>query len=333
MRFANPQYLFLLLVPPALALLALYGVTKKKAILKSFADEGMWPEILLGRSEVRARLKIGLFLAATLLFALCLLGPRWGFHWEEVKRRGVDIVIALDTSQSMLSEDVQPSRLERAKREVYDLIDMLRDDRIGLVVFSGGAFLQCPLTLDYGACMMFLDYVDTTVVPQQGTNLAGAIRKSVDAFDDLERSSKAIILISDGGNLKGDPLTAAKEAKKRGIRIYTIGIGREDEESPIPLPGGGLKYDGGKMVTTRLEDKALKEIALATGGAYVRSVTGDLDLEKIYYEDIHKNLEKRQLETTRRKRWEERFQWPLLLAAFLLFAEALIGERRRDASA
>jgi Ca-activated chloride channel family protein len=333
MRFANPQYLFLLLVPPALALLAFYGAARRKAILKRFADEGMWSEIVLGRSEARAGLKTGLFIAATLLLTLCLLGPRWGFHWEEVERRGVDIVIALDTSKSMLSEDVQPSRLERAKREIYDLINMLRDDRIGLVVFSGGAFLQCPLTLDYGACMMFLDYVDTTVVPQQGTNLARAIIKSVEAFDDLERSSKAIILISDGGNLKGDPLAAAKEAKKKGIRIYSIGIGREDEQTPIPLPEGGLKYDGGKMVTTRLEDEALKEIALTTGGAYVRSVTGDLDLEKIYYEDIHKNLEKRQLETTRRKRWEERFQWPLLLAAILLFAEALIGERRKDASA
>jgi Ca-activated chloride channel family protein len=179
---------------------------------------------------------------------------------------------------------------------------------------------------------MLLDHADTTVIPQKGTNLAEAIRKSVSAFDDIERGSKAIILISDGGNLIDDPIEAAKEAKEKDIKIYTIGIGKENEQTPIPLPTGGLKYNEGKMVTTRLEDETLQEIALVTGGVYVRSVTGDLDLEKIYYEDIHKKLEKREFQSSRRKRWKERFQWPLLLAAALLFAEALIGERRKDAT-
>lgn len=333
MKIANSQYFFLLLLLPAMALFVVYGAARKRADLNKFVSETMRPHVVLGYSSLRYRLKVALFMAAALLLVLCLLGPRWGFHWEEIKRRGVDIVIALDTSDSMLSKDVKPSRLERAKREVYDLINMLRGDRVGLVVFSGGAFLQCPLTLDYGACLMLLDYVDTTVVPQKGTSLAGAIEKAVEAFDDMERSSKAIILISDGGNLVGDPLGAARRAKEKGIKIYAIGIGREDEEVPIPLPDGGLKYSGGKMVTTRLEDKVLKDIALATGGVYVRSVTGDLDLEKIYFEEINKKMEKRELETTRRKRWEERFQWPLILAIGLLFAEALIGERRRDAAA
>ncbi|UCD59230.1 MAG: VWA domain-containing protein [Candidatus Hydrogenedentota bacterium] len=269
-------------------------------------------------------------MAAILFLALCLLGPRWGFHWEEVKRRGVDLVIVLDTSDSMLSRDVKPSRLERAKREVYDLIRMLRGDRVGLVVFSGGAFLQCPLTMDYGACLMFLDYVDTTVVPQKGTNLGEAIRTAVDAFDDIERSSKAILLISDGGNLQGDPLAAAREAELSGIKIYTIGIGREDEEVPIPVSGGGFKYSEGKLVTTKLEDEILRDVAISTGGIYVRSVTGDFDLEKIYNEEIHTKMERRELESGRRKRWEERFQWPLFAAAALLIAEALVGERKRD---
>ncbi len=333
MKIANPQYFVLLLLLPALGLLIAYGAARKRADLRKFISEAMRPQVVLGYSSLRYGLKIVCLLAAVLFLVLCLLGPRWGFRWEEIKRRGVDIVIALDTSDSMLSRDVKPSRLERAKREVYDLINMLRGDRIGLVVFSGGAFLQCPLTLDHGACLMFLDYIDTTVVPQKGTNITGAIQKAVDAFDDMERSSKAIILISDGGNLVGDPLSAAREAKRKGIKIYAIGIGREDEEAPIPLREGGLKYNKGKMVTTRLEDRALKDIALATDGVYVRSVTGDLDLEKIYYEEIHKKMEKRELESTRRKRWEERFQWPLILAVCLLFAEALIGERRRNAAA
>ena len=333
MKIANPQYLYLLLLLPAIALLAIYGAARKKADLRRFVSEAMQPHVVLGQSSLKSGIKIGLFLAAILLLVLSLLGPRWGFHWEEIKRQGVDIVVALDVSDSMLSRDVDPSRLERAKREVYDLLGMLKGDRIGLVVFSGGAFLQCPLTLDYSACMMLLDYADTTVVSHKGTNLADAIRESVAAFDDIERSSKAIILISDGGNLVDDPMAAAAEAKEEGIKIFAIGIGREDEEVPIPLPTGTLKYIEGKMVTTRLEDKLLQDIALATGGAYVRSVTGDLDLEKIYYENINTKMEKREFQSARRKRWEERFQWPLLLAATLLFAEAIIGERRRDVQA
>jgi len=333
MKIANPQYLVLLLLVPAMALLAFYGAARKRADLRRFASETMRPYVVLGYSAPRSGLKAGLFLAAMLFLILCLLGPRWGFYWEEVKRQGVDIVVALDTSYSMLSTDVEPSRLERAKREIYDLVNMLRGDRIGLVVFAGGAFMQCPLTLDYGACMMLLDYIDTSVVPQKGTNLAEAIRTAVGAFDNLKRSSKAIILISDGGNLIGDPMDAAREAKKKGVKIFTIGIGRKEGQTPIPLPEGGLKYKDGRMVTTRLEDKILQDVALETGGAYVRSVTGDLDLEKIYYEDIHKKMEKRELKSTRRKRWEERFQWPLLLAAVLFFAEMLMGERRRDAAA
>ncbi len=333
MKIANPQYFFLLLALPAMALLIAYGTARKRADLNRFVSEAMRPHVVLGYSGFRNRLKIALFMTAALFIVLSLLGPRWGFHWEEIKRKGVDIVIALDTSDSMLSKDVEPSRLERAKREVYDLIHMLRGDRVGLVVFSGGAFLQCPLTLDYGACLMLLEHIDTTVVPQKGTSLASAIDKAVEAFDDMQRSSKAIILISDGGNLAGDPVEAARRAMRKGIKIYAIGVGREGEETPIPLNDGRLKYSRGKMVTTRLEDKTLKDIALATGGVYVRSITGDLDLEKIYLKEIHEKMEKRELESTRRKRWEERFQWPLIVAVALLFAEALIGERRKDAVA
>ncbi|GAB4346231.1 MAG: VWA domain-containing protein [Candidatus Abyssubacteria bacterium] len=333
MRFANPHYIYLFLVLPPVAMAILYGLARKRKALLRFASETMLAQIVAGYSVRRRNLKIAALLLSLFFLVIALLGPRWGFHWEEVKRRGVDIVIVLDTSDSMLSQDVKPSRLERSKREVYDLIKMLKGDRVALVVFSGNAFLQCPLTLDYGACLMFLDYIDTNIVPQEGTNLEAALRKAIDAFDDLERSSKAIIVISDGGNLQGDPLAAAREAREKGIKIYTIGVGREDEATPIPLPGGGFKYDNGLMVTTKLEDNVLQDIALAGDGLYVRSVTGDLDLESIYYDEINQNMEKRELETTRRKRWEERFQWPLFLATTLLLAEALIGERQRYAAA
>ena len=333
MKFAYPQLIYLFLFLPAFAVIIMYGAARKRSELNRFVSEKMLPRVVSGYSAFRRNLKSVLFMTAAFFLVLSVLGPRWGFHWEEIRRKGVDIVIALDTSDSMLSQDVKPSRLERAKREVYDLINMVKGDRVGLVVFSGSAFIQCPLTLDRGAFLMFLDYIDTTLVPQKGTNLAEAIMKSVAAFDTMERSSKAIILISDGGNLQGDSLAAAHDAKTKGIKIYTIGIGREDEETPIPLSTGGFKYKDGKMVTTKLEDKTLRDIALATGGIYVRSVTGDLDLEKIYYEEINKKMEKRDLEGTRAKRWEERFQWPLLIAAVLFFAEALIGERQRNVAA
>lgn len=333
MRISNPQFFYLFLVLPALVLISIYGAAHKRSELRRFVSEAMQPHVVLGYSGLREHLKAGLFVTAVFFLILSIVGPRWGFHWEEVKRQGVDLVIAMDTSDSMLSKDVKPNRLERAKREVYDLIHMLRGDRIGLVVFSGNAFLQCPLTLDYGACLMFLDYIDTEIVSQKGTNLEGAIRKAVEAFDAAKRSSKAIILISDGGNLIGDPTAAAREAKDKGIKIFTIGIGREDAEIPIPLQDGGFKYYRGTMVTTKLEDKVLQDIAFATDGAYVRSITGDLDLEKLYYEEIHKKLEKRELESTRRKRWEERFQWPLFVALSLLFVDGFIGGRKRDATA
>jgi Ca-activated chloride channel family protein len=332
MRFSHPHLVYLFLMIPALAGIIYMGARWKESALCRFADEKILPRLVIGVSRTRSRIKYGLFLAAVFFLILALIGPRWGFHWEDIKRRGVDLVIVLDTSDSMLSQDVKPNRLERARREIYDLVKMVHGDRLGLVVFSGSAFIQCPLTLDYGAFLMLLDYIDTTVVPQKGTNIGEALRKAVSAFDDLARSSKAIILISDGGNLQGDPLAAANLAKQKGIKIYSIGIGRVDEESPIPLGSGGFKYSDGKMVTTKLQDKVLEQIALATGGAYVRSVTGDLDLEKIYYEEINKKLEKRELQGTRVKRWEERFQWPLTVAVALLAIELLMAERQKHAS-
>jgi Ca-activated chloride channel family protein len=332
MKIGNPHFLTLLLALPGLAVVVVYGLVRRRAELRRFVSETMIPRVVIGLSSARLNLKAGLLLVGTLFLVLCLLGPQWGFHWEDVKRSGVDIIIALDTSESMLSQDVKPSRLERAKHEVYDLINMLQGDRVGLVVFSGGAFVQCPLTLDYGACLMFLDYIDTTVVPQKGTNLAEAIETAAAAFEDGKGRSKAIILISDGGNLQGDPVQAARRARSKGIKIYAVGIGRQDEEAPIPLPGGGLKYKDGKMVTTKLDDHVLQEVALATGGTYVRSVTGDLDLERIYYEEVHKKLQRQELQSTRRKRWEERFQWPLTVAIMLLLIEPLIGERRKNAA-
>ena len=259
---------------------------------------------------------------------MALIRPKWGFQWEEVNRRGVDIILALDVSESMLAEDVSPNRLERAKREIIDLLNMMQGDRVGLVAFSGTSFLQSPLTLDYGAVRIFLDELDTDLIPVPGTAIGEAIKKSISAFDSKNKKSRVLILITDGEDHHGEPLKMAKMAYEEGIKIYTIGIGKE-EGAPIPdRKRGGFKKDSrGNVVTTQLDESTLQKIALDTGGSYVRSITGDLDLEKIY-KDITKKVESKELVSGKRKRFEERFQWPLLIALLLLILEIFVKERK-----
>ena len=256
--------------------------------------------------------------------------PRWGFQWEDIKRQGIDIMVAIDVSQSMLAEDIKPSRLERAKRKVYDLCRMLEGDRIGLIAFAGTSFVQCPLTLDYGAFKIFLDYLEPDLIPVPGTAIGQAIRAAINSFSRRERTSKALIIITDGEDHEGNPLEAAQEAKKEGIRIFTIGVGQEGG-APIPMKdgsGGFKKDERGELVLSRLDEAALQKIALETGGSYVRSVTGDLDLNKIYQEDIRGTIEKKELLSTRKKRWEERFQWFLFAAILLLGIEFFMRETK-----
>jgi len=268
---------------------------------------------------------------------LALAQLRYGFTWEEVTREGVDIVVALDVSDSMLVEDAESggalSRLDRAKREITDLLALLEGDRIGLVAFAGTAFVECPLTLDYGAAELFLDAIDTELIPVKGTNLGAAITTSMDAFKGASHPSLAIILITDGEDHSGQALAAAEKAKQQGVRIFTIGIGR-DEGSPIPDPDGGFRRDRkGEIILSRLDEPTLQKIALETGGSYVRSVTGDVDLEKIYSQGIKATLEDQDLGSKRRQRWEERFQWFIGLALVFLALEPLISERRRKGGA
>ncbi|NIQ00416.1 MAG: VWA domain-containing protein [Nitrospinaceae bacterium] len=267
---------------------------------------------------------------AVVSLVLALTQPRWGYQWEDVHRRGVDIVVALDISNSMRAQDIKPNRLQRAKHEVADLLRMLEGDRIGLVAFAGTAYVQCPLTLDYSAARMFLNAMDMDLLSAQGTALGTAIRKSVQAFGPSGRTSRALVLITDGEDQSGDALEAAQWAAEQGVKIYPIGIGAKIG-APIPLsgPGGGFKKDAqGNVVLTKLDETTLQKIALKTGGTYVRSVTGDLDLEKIYRHNIKQKLEAKEIQTDRRKLWQERFQGFLVLALVFLTAEFLYRERR-----
>ena len=262
--------------------------------------------------------------AALLVFSIAR--PRWGFEWKEVSMEGVDIMVALDVSPSMLAEDIKPNRLRRAKREIEDLVTMLEGDRIGLTVFSGAAFVQCPLTADYSAVSMFLDHIDTKMVPIAGTSIGDAINLSITSLSDTEsakESGKAIILISDGEDQDSNPIAAARLAKEKGIRIYTIGMG-SSQGAPIPEDGGGFKKDQrGGVVVSRLKEGQLREIADITGGVYVKSSTSAFDLEEIYERHIRANIEKSKFKDSREKIWYERFFYFSLLCLALLLVEYL----------
>jgi Ca-activated chloride channel family protein len=262
-----------------------------------------------------------------------LAGPRWGFRWEEVERRGVDLVVALDLSRSMLSEDAKPNRLAAAKREMRDLIALLQGDRVGLVVFAGTALVQCPLTLDYGAFSVFLSQLNPNSVPVGGTDLAAAVRRATDTFVKEEHSGRAVLLITDGEDHGDELRKAAEEAKAQGVHVFVVGMG-SPEGVPVPDGQGGFVKEAGRVVLSKLDEAGLKELALTTGGSYVRSTEGDMDLRKIYLEDIKQTLQSRSLSSSRQKRWEERYQPFLLLALLLLVLESTVGppRRRREAS-
>jgi len=332
MQFGNQQILMLLWLVPALGLFYIWTFRRKDQLLKIFcSDELMRKKLLRKVSRTRQVVKAALIVAAIAFVLVALARPRWGFKWEEVKRKGVEIVVAIDVSQSMMARDVDPSRLGRAKREVTDLVRMLQGDKIGLVAFAGSSFIQCPLTLDYGAFSMFLDALSPDLIPVPGTALAEALRTSLSAFDKGANTSRAVILITDGEDHEGNALKAADEARAQGVKIFTIGIGKR-EGAPIPSgdASGGFKKDGhGGVVLSKLDEATLEKIALLTGGKYVHSATGDADLKTIYLQGIRKEMEGREFASTRTQKWKERFQWPLLAALLCLIAEALLRETRK----
>jgi Ca-activated chloride channel family protein len=321
--------LYLIWLVPLAAVLFWYGHRRRQRILKRFAKPTGLAAILpdlLPRRESRA----ALILLILLLTVAALAGPQYGYRWEEVERRGVDLIVALDCSRSMLAEDIKPTRLDRAKREVVDLLGMLAGDRVGLVAFAGTAFLQCPLTVDYQAFDLFLSHLEPDYLPVGGTDLAAALTVAAEGFDPETASDKAVILITDGGHTAPSDLSAAMDnVKAAQIKIFCIGVGGEGGV-PVPAAQGGFKKDkSGKIVLSRLDEAGLKQIALATGGGYVRSVAGDMDLETVYRQQIRKELTARNLTTSRRQVWENRYQWALGPAVFLLVLEMLLPGRRR----
>lgn len=336
MQFGNLKILISLWLIPALVLFHFWSFRKKDLLLATFCPGGSLLRRLLSSVSRRRQIaKAALIITAVGLALIALARPQWGFQWEEVKRKGVEIVVAVDVSQSMLARDVDPNRLERAKREVTDLVRMLQGDKIGLVAFAGSSFIECPLTLDYGAFSIFLDALSSALIPVPGTAVAEALRTSLTAFTKNTNISKAVILITDGEDHEGNILQVADEARKEGVKIFTIGIG-STEGAPVPLAGtsGGFKKDNeGGLILSRLDQGMLKKIALTTGGRYVHSITGKMDLKAIYMDGIRNEMASRELGSTRTKKWKERFQWPLLAAILCLVVEGLLEGTRKEETA
>ena len=329
-RFANQEYLFLLLLIP-LAVIFYYAVFKwKRKALARFGSMDLVEKLSRSTSRGRQIIKVALIIFSILFMTLAVTRPQIGTQLEEVKREGVDIFLALDVSISMLAEDIKPSRLAKAKHEISSFIDLLEGDRIGLIAFAGEAFVQCPLTLDYGAAKTFLDIMDPASVPERGTNLTAAIAIAMKSFESQERKHKVLILITDGEDHGDDVLKIVEAAEKEGVVIYTVGIG-SPKGVPIPLYDNrgiqkGFKKDRrGEVILTRLDQITLEKIALTTGGKYYQSVTGETKLAKIY--DEVAKMEKKELASLKISQFEDRFQYVLIFAILFLVLELIISER------
>jgi Ca-activated chloride channel family protein len=331
MQFAAPQALYGLLLLPVLFAFFLWSGRRRRKAAESLGEPGLIEKLSLGVSRGRDRGKTALFLTGLLFLVLAMARPQWGHGMDEVRARGVDVFLVLDTSFSMDATDVPPSRMERARYIASALIDRLRGNRIGLIVFSGTAFVQCPLTVDYGAAKIFLDTVTTGVVPEPGTDILQALEAASRAFVARDSRFKFVVLLTDGEETEGSVLRVADKARDEGIVIHAVGVGTPRGE-PIPLrndTGGVTDYirdESGQPVLSRLAEDTLSKIALATGGRYFRISERDDEIEEIAA--LIMGTEGDELESQLFRRFQERFYWPLGFALLFLLAEALIPRER-----
>ena len=329
MKFANPYLLNLLWALIPVFGIMVYGIRKRKKILFGFAKADMVSLLIPGFDPKRRWVKAGLITIGFGFAIVALAEPQLGYKWEKTTQKGVDIMIALDCSKSMLAQDINPNRLERAKREIIDLLHMMRSDRAGLVAFSGRAILQCPLTLDHEAFNVFLKVLEPGFLPVGGTNLAAAIKTCYDGFEKESDIEKAIIVITDGETTSGNVEAAAKEMAKQGIKIFSIGVG-DLQGAPIPDENGGFKKDGsGNIILSKVDEEGLEKLAAMTGGTYVRSVAGDMDLDLIYKDKILGTMERKTLTSGKKKVWENRYQWFLFPCLVLLLIEFMLSSKKK----
>lgn len=332
MHYANLNINIMFSALVIAAIFYLWSIKRKKSLVERFAEKNLISGITPSFSLGRRILKLGMQASAIIFVLIALARPQWGFEWEEVKRAGLDILIAMDASKSMLARDMKPTRLERSKYAVKDLVKKLNGDRIGLIAFAGTAFLQCPLTIDYNGFLLALDDLTTGTIPRAGTSLSSAIAEAMDTFKGPEKKYKVLVIITDGEELEGDAKAKALEAERMGIKIYCVGVGTNEGDIIQVIDEMGerayLADRKGNVVKTRLNEELLKAIAISTGGSYVRATPSDFGLTLLYDKSISR-LEKRDLESKMKKHYQERFQAFLAAAIVLLFIEPLISERRK----
>ncbi len=326
MQFALSLRLYALWVVILVVIFIFWAQKRQTKLLQRFARPTLIEELTKNFDRKRKIYKDIFLVLVFILNILALARPQWGFEWEEVKRSGLDILLAIDTSRSMLTEDVKPNRLNRTKLAVKDLLKKLQGDRIGLVAFAGKAFLVCPLTVDYLGFLLSLEDLDSKTIPQGGTNIAEAIEEALKEYDQTPSKYKAVIIVTDGENLEGEPVVLAKKAKDKGIKIYCVGIGTKEGELIRVQNDLGeyefLKDSDGNFVKSRLNEKLLQEIALLTGGTYIRASGANFGLDLIYDQELSK-FERREMESKRYKRFHERFQIPLAWALIFLVLETV----------
>ncbi|MBN1252794.1 MAG: VWA domain-containing protein [Bacteroidales bacterium] len=326
-NLANPQYLYAFALIPIL--IVIYIITKRirKKQIEIFGEEEILSKVMPLVSTRRPNLKFILLIIALSLVIFSISRPQFGSKLKEVKTEGVEIIIALDVSNSMLAQDIKPNRLEKAKRSISKLLDNLHNDKIGLIVFAGKAYTQVPITTDYSATKMFLSSINTDFIPVQGTAIGEAIRLGIKSFGPENESKKVLIIITDGENHEDNPLQAAVEAKEKGILVYTIGMG-DNRGVPIPIVGSSdyRKDNNNNVIITKLNENMLIDIANAGGGIYIRANNFRTGLSKLY-DEIEK-LDKTELEAYVYSDYEDVFQYIIFLALMIILFDFLILERK-----
>ena len=325
MIFAESKYLFLLLLIPLFIIIQTVVLKLRKRRLEKFGDEALVKELMPSYSKAKVWLRLSLFLLAFFFFVLGISRPQMGAILKEHKTRGAEVMIVLDVSNSMLAEDYSPNRLERAKLAISRVVDKLRDDRIGLVVFAGNSFVQLPITTDYVSANMFLGSISTESIPIQGTAIGDAISTALRSFSAQSDRSRAIIVITDGENHEDDPVAAASQAAEMGVRVFTIGIG-SPEGKMIPFEGDYLRDKEGNPVVTRLDEAVLQDVAAAGKGLYVRAGNSEFGLNPIIEEIVR--LDDEEYNSIVFEEYDELYMYFFAMALFFFVLEMLIGERR-----
>lgn len=329
-RFSHPEYFVYLAVVPIILGLYFYAVYSGKKKLSAFGNLNLIRQLMPIASFRRGWIKTIIVLLAISLIIVGLAGPQFGSKLTEVKRKGIELIIVLDVSNSMLAQDIQPSRIERAKQAISRLVDQLTSDRIGLIVFAGDAYVQLPVTNDYVSAKMFLSSIHPGMVPKQGTAIGTAINLAVNSFSQQEEAKKVIVVISDGENHEDNPVDAAKKASEKGIVIHAIGIGSQ-QGAPIPMPSRRgsadfLRDKDGNVVVTKLDEETLSKVAVSGGGKYVKATNSQLGLLPLF-EEINR-MERAEFKDKVYSDYDDQFQYLFIMALVLLVVDFFVLERK-----